>query len=282
MCSHTWWIVYLGSSLSSWVSCQCDGQVHKSTILQVQQSQIILILLLIWFYSTISIQSSFSASCHRVPKSAVSFFSGVNTIKKRGNWSSTMFRILHQHLQCLPCQWSLISYGNLLMMSVILSYDSNMDDSRDNKKNRFSNTMAFMEEYLNNVLNDDLPFHNEEKNKLTYEVCLYSSSFSFHNFLRPSVFLFPPVITSSFSFLPRWWVWPDIWSTLVSTVSLSCSDSPEPCWALLTVDPILDTLGYYSMMMDQVLLERLLLTSNKYRVFFYDDFSFNFNAVKLF
>lgn len=53
---------------------------------------------------------------------------------------------------------------------VVLSYDSNMDDSRDNKKNRFSNTMAFMEEYLNNVLNDDLPFHNEEKNKLTYEV----------------------------------------------------------------------------------------------------------------
>uniref|UniRef100_A0A4W6FQL8 Inositol 1,4,5-trisphosphate receptor n=1 Tax=Lates calcarifer TaxID=8187 RepID=A0A4W6FQL8_LATCA len=84
----------------------------------------------------------------------------------------------------------------------IKDYDSNMDDSRDNKKNRFSNTMAFMEEYLNNVLNDDLPFHNEEKNKLTYEVCLYSSSFSFHNFLRPSVFLFPPVITSSFSFLP--------------------------------------------------------------------------------
>lgn len=49
-----------------------------------------------------------------------------------------------------------------------------MDDSRDNKKNRFSNTMAFMEEYLNNVLNDELPFHNEEKNKLTYEVCLHS------------------------------------------------------------------------------------------------------------
>lgn len=47
-----------------------------------------------------------------------------------------------------------------------------MDDSRDNKKNRFSNTMAFMEEYLNNVLNDELPFNNEEKNKLTYEVGL--------------------------------------------------------------------------------------------------------------
>lgn len=62
---------------------------------------------------------------------------------------------------------------------VILSYDSNMDDSRDNKKNRFSNTMAFMEEYLNNVLNDELPFHNEEKNKLTYEVRLLRIASSF-------------------------------------------------------------------------------------------------------
>lgn len=70
-----------------------------------------------------------------------------------------------------------------------------MDDSRDNKKNRFSNTMAFMEEYLNNVLNDELPFHNEEKNKLTYEVCLCLppplTSYT-------SVFLFFPVITSFF------------------------------------------------------------------------------------
>lgn len=62
------------------------------------------------------------------------------------------------------------------VLVVVLSYDSNMDDSRDNKKNRFSNTMAFMEEYLNNVLNDELPFHNEEKNKLTYEVGPVSSS----------------------------------------------------------------------------------------------------------
>lgn len=73
-----------------------------------------------------------------------------------------------------------------------------MDDSRDNKKNRFSNTMAFMEEYLNNVLNDELPFHNEEKNKLTYEVCLY---FPLPLSLHTSVFLLFPVITSFFSAL---------------------------------------------------------------------------------
>ncbi|CAB1335972.1 unnamed protein product [Coregonus sp. 'balchen'] len=52
----------------------------------------------------------------------------------------------------------------------IKDYDSNMDDLRDNKKNKFANTMVFMEEYLNVVLNEDLPFADEEKNKLTYEV----------------------------------------------------------------------------------------------------------------
>uniref|UniRef100_A0AAX7UDT1 Inositol 1,4,5-trisphosphate receptor n=1 Tax=Astatotilapia calliptera TaxID=8154 RepID=A0AAX7UDT1_ASTCA len=72
----------------------------------------------------------------------------------------------------------------------IKDYDSNMDDSRDNKKNRFSSTMAFMEEYLNNVLNDDMPFHDEEKNKLTYEVVslarhlIYFGFYSFFELLR--------------------------------------------------------------------------------------------------
>ncbi|XP_069383557.1 inositol 1,4,5-trisphosphate-gated calcium channel ITPR3 isoform X2 [Paralichthys olivaceus] len=72
----------------------------------------------------------------------------------------------------------------------IKDYDSNMDDSRYNKKNRFSNTMVFMEEYLNNVLNDELPFHNEEKNKLTYEVVslarhlIYFGFYSFFELLR--------------------------------------------------------------------------------------------------
>ncbi|XP_069046498.1 inositol 1,4,5-trisphosphate-gated calcium channel ITPR3 isoform X1 [Lepisosteus oculatus] len=72
----------------------------------------------------------------------------------------------------------------------IKDYDSNMDDSRDNKKNKFANTMAFMEEYLNNVLNDDLPFSNDEKNKLTYEVVslarhlIYFGFYSFFELLR--------------------------------------------------------------------------------------------------
>lgn len=64
--------------------------------------------------------------------------------------------------------------GVIIVFAVLCcSYDSHLDNSRDNKKNKFANTMAFMEEYLNNVLIDDLPFANEEKNKLTYEVQLH-------------------------------------------------------------------------------------------------------------
>ncbi|XP_076859966.1 inositol 1,4,5-trisphosphate-gated calcium channel ITPR3 [Brachyhypopomus gauderio] len=72
----------------------------------------------------------------------------------------------------------------------IKDYDSHMDYSRDNKKNKFANTMGFMEEYLNNVLNDDLPFADEEKNKLTYEVVslarhlIYFGFYSFFELLR--------------------------------------------------------------------------------------------------
>ncbi|XP_016118875.1 inositol 1,4,5-trisphosphate receptor type 3-like [Sinocyclocheilus grahami] len=72
----------------------------------------------------------------------------------------------------------------------IKDYDSHLDYSRDNKKNKFANTMAFMEEYLNNVLIDDLPFANEDKNKLTYEVVslarhlIYFGFYSFFELLR--------------------------------------------------------------------------------------------------
>uniref|UniRef100_A0A8C9SUD7 Inositol 1,4,5-trisphosphate receptor n=1 Tax=Scleropages formosus TaxID=113540 RepID=A0A8C9SUD7_SCLFO len=72
----------------------------------------------------------------------------------------------------------------------IKDYDSNMDDTRDNKKNKFASTIAFMEEYLNNVLIDELPFANEEKNKLTYEVVslarhlIYFGFYSFFELLR--------------------------------------------------------------------------------------------------
>ncbi|XP_078500366.1 inositol 1,4,5-trisphosphate-gated calcium channel ITPR3 [Lissotriton helveticus] len=72
----------------------------------------------------------------------------------------------------------------------IKDYDSNMIDSRDDKKNKFANTMGFVEEYLNNVVNDAMPFANEEKNKLTFEVVslarhlIYFGFYSFSELLR--------------------------------------------------------------------------------------------------
>lgn len=50
------------------------------------------------------------------------------------------------------------------------SYDSNLNTSRDDKKNKFASTMEFVEDYLNNVVGEAMPFANEEKNKLTFEV----------------------------------------------------------------------------------------------------------------
>lgn len=50
------------------------------------------------------------------------------------------------------------------------SYDSNLNASRDDKKNKFASTMEFVEDYLNNVVSEAVPFANEEKNKLTFEV----------------------------------------------------------------------------------------------------------------
>lgn len=51
-----------------------------------------------------------------------------------------------------------------------LSYDSNLNAARDDKKNKFASTMEFVEDYLNNVVSEAVPFANEEKNKLTFEV----------------------------------------------------------------------------------------------------------------
>uniref|UniRef100_A0A8C5P7S0 Inositol 1,4,5-trisphosphate receptor n=1 Tax=Leptobrachium leishanense TaxID=445787 RepID=A0A8C5P7S0_9ANUR len=70
----------------------------------------------------------------------------------------------------------------------IKDYDSN--DLRDDKKNKFCSTMEFVEDYLNNVVSDSMPFANEDKNKLTFEVVslgrhlIYFGFYSFSELLR--------------------------------------------------------------------------------------------------
>uniref|UniRef100_A0A8C4VNA6 Inositol 1,4,5-trisphosphate receptor n=1 Tax=Gopherus evgoodei TaxID=1825980 RepID=A0A8C4VNA6_9SAUR len=72
----------------------------------------------------------------------------------------------------------------------IKDYDSNLNDSRDDKKNKFASTMEFVEDYLNNVVSEAVPFANEEKNKLTFEVVslahnlIYFGFYSFSELLR--------------------------------------------------------------------------------------------------
>ncbi|XP_056413537.1 inositol 1,4,5-trisphosphate receptor type 3 isoform X2 [Hyla sarda] len=72
----------------------------------------------------------------------------------------------------------------------IKDYDSNVNDSRDDKKNKFTSTMEFVEDYLNTVVSESMPFANEEKNKLTFEVVslarhlIYFGFYSFSELLR--------------------------------------------------------------------------------------------------
>lgn len=61
-------------------------------------------------------------------------------------------------------------HGALMPPASISSYDSNLNATRDDKKNKFASTMEFVEDYLNNVVSEAVPFANEEKNKLTFEV----------------------------------------------------------------------------------------------------------------
>lgn len=49
-----------------------------------------------------------------------------------------------------------------------LSYD-NDDTTRDEIKERFALTMEFVENYLRDVVCQNIPFSDKEKNKLTFE-----------------------------------------------------------------------------------------------------------------
>lgn len=54
-------------------------------------------------------------------------------------------------------------------LSSPLSYDSS-GASKDEIKERFAQTMEFVEEYLRDVVCQRFPFSDKEKNKLTFEV----------------------------------------------------------------------------------------------------------------
>lgn len=52
------------------------------------------------------------------------------------------------------------------------SYD-NDGTTRDEVKEKFSQTMEFVENYLRDVVCQSFPFSDKEKNKLTFEVCFF-------------------------------------------------------------------------------------------------------------
>lgn len=55
------------------------------------------------------------------------------------------------------------------MLLLCCSYD-NDGTSKDEIKERFSQTMEFVENYLRDVVCQSFPFADKEKNKLTFEV----------------------------------------------------------------------------------------------------------------
>jgi len=61
--------------------------------------------------------------------------------------------------------WPLIAFS----FSFPFSYDSS-GTSKDEIKERFAQTMEFVEEYLRDVVCQRFPFSDKEKNKLTFEV----------------------------------------------------------------------------------------------------------------
>lgn len=63
--------------------------------------------------------------------------------------------------------------SNLIFFSFSFpfSYDSS-GTSKDEIKERFAQTMEFVEEYLRDVVCQRFPFSDKEKNKLTFEVTL--------------------------------------------------------------------------------------------------------------
>lgn len=73
---------------------------------------------------------------------------------------------------CLCAKFCFIFFCVLFFFFFSLfSYDSS-GTSKDEIKERFAQTMEFVEEYLRDVVCQRFPFSDKEKNKLTFEVVI--------------------------------------------------------------------------------------------------------------
>lgn len=82
-----------------------------------------------------------------------------------GDWAALAFEAEPPVKALLRNPWNFIS----LSFSFPFSYDSS-GTSKDEIKERFAQTMEFVEEYLRDVVCQRFPFSDKEKNKLTFEV----------------------------------------------------------------------------------------------------------------